>query len=363
MAPDTTSILVGVPEELTFEAEISPGMTSRQVVDLARLAEDAGFDRLGISDVVFWPDCFVLLGLVARETSRVQLGPMVTNPYSRHPAVMAGIMATLQDASDGRAFLGIGVGAGLEAVGETYPRPVAHVREAIQVIRALLRGEEVTFAGDTVSVERSRMVGPVAPVPIAVGSRSPQIMRLAGELADTALVGGRFLSADIAAQYRAWIAEGAARVGRDPAEVEVAPRLTLCVSRDGDLARRSVKRYVAHYAAIIRPAALDLDPAWLARVEAALARSTGWYFDLDRHDDPEIDTLIDDDLVRHFAVAGTPDECVALAQGVLDLGFTSASFNLAAPLRGSLYEGLRETLELSGEVVDGLRGRRGGRND
>jgi alkanesulfonate monooxygenase SsuD/methylene tetrahydromethanopterin reductase-like flavin-dependent oxidoreductase (luciferase family) len=193
-------------------------------------------------------------------------------------------------------------------------------------------------------------------VPIAVGSRSAQILRLAGEVADTALVGGRFLDSAIADQYRGWIAEGAARAGRDAAEVEIAPRLTLCVSRDGDLARRSVKRYVAHYVAIIRPAALDLDPAWLARVEAALARSGGWYFDLDRHDDPEIEALIDDDLVRRFAVAGTPDECVDLARSVLALGFTSASFNLAAPLRASLYDGLRETLELSAEVVGGLRG-------
>jgi 5,10-methylenetetrahydromethanopterin reductase len=340
---------------LTFEAEISPGMTSRQVVDLARVAERAGFDRLGISDVVFWPDCFVLLGLVATATDRIQLGPMVTNPFSRHPAVLAGIMATLQDASAGRAFLGIGVGAGLEAVGETYPRPVTMLRESIAVIRRLLAGDEVDFAGEMVRVERSRMVGPVAPVPIAIGSRSPQVMRLAGEVADTALVGGRFLDATIAGQYRDWIAEGAARVGRDPGSVEIAPRLTLCVSHDGDLARRSVKRYVAHYVAIIRPAALDLDPAWLARVEAALARSTGWYFDLDRYDDPEIDTLIDDDLVRHFAVAGTPDECVDLARAVLALGFTSASFNLAAPMRATLYDGLRETLELSADVLVGLR--------
>src|SRR5688572_8456803 len=66
--------------KLTFEAEISPGMTSRQVVDLARRAEDAGFDRLGVSDVVFWPDCFVLLGLIATATTKIELGPMVTNP-------------------------------------------------------------------------------------------------------------------------------------------------------------------------------------------------------------------------------------------------------------------------------------------
>ena len=341
--------------KLIFEAEISPGMTSRQVVDLARRAEEAGFDRLGVSDVVFWPECFVLLGLIASATTKIELGPMVTNPYTRHPAVLASVMATLQDASEGRAFLGIGVGAGLEALGHTYPRPVAHLREAIGVIRSLLAGDEVDVAGSTVTVSRSKMIGPVASVPIAIGSRSPQVMRLAGELADTALVGGRYLSAGVAAQYRAWIAEGAARAGRSPGEIEVAPRLTLCVSRDGDLARRSVKRYVAHYVVLIRPPELALDATWVARVEAALARSRGWYFDLDRSDDPEIDVLVDDDLVRRFAIAGTPDECVALAKEVLSHGFTSASFNLAAPLRPSLYEGLAEVLDHSGEVLDGLR--------
>jgi alkanesulfonate monooxygenase SsuD/methylene tetrahydromethanopterin reductase-like flavin-dependent oxidoreductase (luciferase family) len=100
---------------------------------------------------------------------------------------------------------------------------------------------------------------------------------------------------------------------------------------------------------------LALDATWVARVEAALARSRGWYFDLDRYDDPEIDLLVDDDLVRRFAIAGTPDECVALAKEVLAHGFTSASFNLAAPLRPSLYEGLAEVLDHSGEVLDGLR--------
>lgn len=346
---------LGTVPELTFEAEISPGMTSREVVYLARLAEEAGFNRVGISDVIFWPDCFVLLGLVARETSRIQLGPMVTNPYSRHPAVMAGIMATLQDASEGRAFLGIGVGAGLEALGQTYPRPVAHLREAITLIRGLLAGEEVNLSGSTVEVKASRMVGPVSPVPIAIGSRSPQIMRLAGELADTALVGGRFLSQAIADQYRNWVLEGEQRAGRAAGSVEIAPRLTLCVSSDGDLARRSVKRYVAHYVNIIQPAELNIDPTWLERVRVALGRSTGWYFDLDRYDDPEIDTLISDDLVRHFAVAGTPSECVDLAKEALALGFTSASFNLAAPMRASLFEGLRETLEGSAAFVEALR--------
>ncbi|HLI14426.1 MAG TPA: LLM class flavin-dependent oxidoreductase [Acidimicrobiales bacterium] len=332
-------------------------MTSAEAIELARLAEEVGFDRLGISDVVFWPDCFVLLALAARETTRIELGPMVTNPYSRHPAVLAGIMATLQDASDGRAFLGIGVGAGLEQLGMAYERPVAALREAVTAIRALLRGEEVHLNGRTITIDGGRMVGPVRPVPVSIGSRSPQILRLAGELADVALVGGRLADGEVAAGYRRLVAEGAARAGRSPEDVEIALRLTVCVSRDGVLARASVRRYAAHYAAIVRPPDLaERDGGrWMARVEAALARSKGWYFAHDRSDDPELDELVDDEVVRRFAVAGTPAECAELASRALALGFTSASMNLAAPRRPSMFEGLRETLEGCAEVLARLR--------
>lgn len=341
----------------TFEAEITPGMSAAEVIELAQLAEAAGFDRLGISDVLFWPDCFVLLGLAAQRTSRIQLGPMVTNPYSRHPAVLAGIMATLQDASQGRAFLGIGVGAGLEQVGISYDRPVRALREAIVAIAALLRGEEVTLDGDTITIDHARLVGPAQPVPIAIGTRSRHVMQLAGELADTALIGGRTFDAGIVGQYRTWLAEGAARAGRAVDDIEVAPRLTLCISRDGARARAGLKRYVAHYAALIRPRDLvERDGgAWMRQVEGALARSRGWYFDHDRYDDPAIDRLIDDDVVRRFAIAGTPAECAALTREVLAYGFTSASMNLAAPRRASMYEGLRETIEGAAELLAMLR--------
>lgn len=348
---------------VTLEAEITPGMPVGEVIELARLAEDVGFDRLGISDVVFWHDCFVLLGVIATHTNRIGLGSMVTNPYSRHPVVLAGIAATLHDVSGGRAFMGIGSGAGLEAVGETYPRPVAHVREAVEVIRALLRGETVSFGGETITVNHSRLqhVDPRSPavVPLSIGTRSPQMMRLAGEIADIALVGGRYLSPSLAEQYRRDISEGAGRIGRAVSEVEVAPRVTLCVSEDGDLARRSVKRYVAHYISLIRPAELNerlgLNSDWYSRVEGALSRSNGWYFDHDRYDDPEIFALIGDDLVASFAIAGTPEDCRRSAQGVIDLGFSSLSMNLSFPVGRGMFQGLRDTLEGFGSVLHGLR--------
>src|SRR5215475_11212535 len=98
---------------MILEAEITPGMPMRDVVELARLVEDVGFHRLGISDVALQQDCWAALAASALATDRVALGPMVTNPYSRHPAATAAAIASVHELSDGRAFLGLGVGAGL----------------------------------------------------------------------------------------------------------------------------------------------------------------------------------------------------------------------------------------------------------
>ena len=339
---------------ITLEAEISPGMSPSDCVELAQQCERAGFDRFGVSDVVFWPDCFVLQGLIAQATSRIHVGSMVTNPYSRHPAVLAGAVATLQELSGGRIFCGIGVGAGLEDLRIDYPRPVRALREAIVAIRGLLAGENVELDGEMFCIDGARLVRPPeVPVPISVGTRSRQVMQLAGELADIALVGARHFTPEIAQQYRRWLSEGAARSGRSVDDLDVAPRLTLCVSPDGGLARRSVVRYVAHYLAIIRPS--EIDPDRLDAIDDALARATGWYFDLDRFDPPELFDLVSEDWIRRYAVAGAPSEIAEQVRAVTGLGFTSASLNLAAVLRASPAEGYAETIEGFASVIDDCR--------
>ena len=331
-------------------------MAPAQVAALATEVERAGFDRLGISDVVLWHDCYVLMALCADATERLEFGPLVTNPYSRHPVVLAGAVATLSELSGGRAFLGLGVGAGLEQFGIDYPRPVRTLREAVTICRGLWSGEEVTYAGEVFSADGARLQSPPEAMPaLVLGTRSPGVMRLAGELADRVLVGARYWSAAQAAEYRGWLAEGAARAGRRPEDVEVSPRLTVCISADGDLARRSVKRYVAHYLSLLRPPDLDLPPGFIDQVDEVLAQARGWYFDHDRHDPPGIFDLIDDELVERFAVAGTPGECVTQLRRVAALGFDSFSLNLAAVLRPTMYEGLAETIDGAARVLATLR--------
>jgi 5,10-methylenetetrahydromethanopterin reductase len=341
---------------LTFEAEISPGMAPRDVVALAQLAEDAGFDRLGISCVALWPDTYQLQALVAASTKRIGIGSMVTNPYTRHAAVHAAALATLDEISDGRAFCGLGIGAGLEALGIHYNQPVRTLRESTTAIQRLLAGETVTMQGQTLTLDGARLLRPAThKVPIAIGTRSEQVMKLTGELADIALVGARHLTPEIVAQYRGWLAEGAARAGRPADAIAIMPRITLCIARDEALAITSIKRYAAHYLDIMGDRGPPVDPARRAAISQALKDARGWYFDLERYDPPALLELVDDDLARAFAVVGTPEQCAAQVSALLALGFQGVSCNLAPVNRASNYLGLKETLEGAAEMLTLLR--------
>jgi 5,10-methylenetetrahydromethanopterin reductase len=339
---------------LTLEAEFSPGMPLAEAQELARLVEQAGFDRLGISDVILWPDTFIVQALCAQVTHRVQIGSMVSNPYSRHPAVLAAAVADLQELSGGRAFLGLGVGAGLDSVGLPYTRPVATLRETVSILRRLLNGETVDHDGAAFSLHGARLrCPPDAVPPIAIGTRSPGVMRLAGEVADTALVGARYLSLATANTYRQWVAEGAARVGRSPASVEVAPRLTLCVSQDAEAARNTMRRDTAEFLVTLRPDDLAIEPERLAAIASALERARGWYFDPEAFHPPELDALVDDGLVDRFSVCGSPKDCLDHFRRLRDLGFRSVSLKLAPVRRPglSMFAGLRETVTAFAEVL------------
>lgn len=338
---------------MTFEAEITPGMSPAEAVELGCMVEDAGFDRLGVSCVAMWPDTYQLQALIAARTERIHIGSMVTNPYTRHAAVHASALATLQELSNGRAFCGIGVGAGLEDLGIDYPRPVRTLRESVAAMRGLLSGETVHLDGETLSLDGAQLIRPPeVPVPIAIGTRSPGVMKLAGEVADIALVGARHLTPEIVARYRSWLAEGAARVGRDVNEVEVLPRVTLCVSDDEELAVASVKRFAAHYLDILGDYGPPVDPDLRARIVATLSEATGWYFDLNRYDPPEMLELIDADLARKFAIVGSPEQCAAQLRELLDLGFEGVSCNLAAVNRHSMFDGLGETITGAKKVLE-----------
>jgi len=369
----------GVPQVI-FEAEFSPGMPLAACEEVALLIEGAGFDRLGISDVVLWPDTFMIQALCARVTTRVEIGAMVANPYTRHPAVTAAAVATLDNLCDGRAFVGLGVGAGLEAVGVETSRPVHTLRDAILAIRALLDGGCIPAApsspGSAPSAAPSApgsapsaghpgsggsgtplRLPPLGKVPISVGTRSRQVAEMAGEVADRALVGARYLSPSLAQTYRSWVATGAERAGRDPSSIEIAPRLTLCCSSDRQAAYDTMRRDAAEFLVTLQPDDLMIERDRFEAIKVALERARGWYFDPEAYHPPELDALVDDDLVEAFSLCGNGQSLVAQFRRIIDMGFTTISLKLA-PVRKpgwTMLDGLRETIVTAGEILPEVR--------
>jgi 5,10-methylenetetrahydromethanopterin reductase len=342
-----------------FEAEITPVLKTREIMKLAQLAEEVGVDRLGISDVIFYPDTYELQVLCALVTKRVKIGSLVTNPYTRHPAVIAAAASTLDEISDGRAFVGIGAGAGIGKLGVIRSPPAPTIREAVHIIRELLAGRVVNYQGNTyqLSCKDARLeFPPQHSVPILIGTRSPRIAKLAGEVADIIVIGARYISDQQLTNYLRWISEGAAHARRDIDSIEVAPRLTICASGDGELAKQSVKLYAAYYLALLRPPDLLIEEAKLQKIIDAVRRVKGWYFSPNVQYPQEIDKLVDEEIVDKFAVAGTPDECIAKIKNMITrYRFRSISLNVAAVRREKVFDGMAETIKSFGGIIQGLK--------
>lgn len=327
-----------------LEVEITPLTSPEQFLELAKIAEKAGFDRLGVSDVIGYPDSFVLQALCLRATQKIKIGALVTNPYMRHPALIASSVATLNELAPQRVYLGIGVGASLEKIGIRQQKPAQVLREALFVIKRLLNGEELN-AKNFFCFKRFKLERAFGKPEIVIGTRSAAIATLAGELADGVVLGARYNEKSYLLELMSYVEKGAQKSGRKSSEIFVLPRLTLCCSNNGELARKSVKPYVAHYYCLVGSKNPDYDIKIAKKLERLLKKVNEWYFSPSAIWPHEIFKLVDDSMVEKFAVAGTPEYCLEKVLQILEgTPFNGVSFNVAPVQRGDYFLGLKETL-------------------
>ena len=158
-----------------------------EIVDLAVLAEEMGYHRCWLFDEgVMTRDVFVTLAAVAERTSTIKIGPGITNPYVRHPGATAAAIASIDELSNGRAFVGFGAGGGL-ALGPLAVervRPLQAVADAVTAMRKLFAGEAVTMSSETFALENAHLGYARPDIEIIVGGRGPRMTDLGGQLAD-----------------------------------------------------------------------------------------------------------------------------------------------------------------------------------
>ena len=158
-------------------------------LDVAR-AESLGWDYAFVPDSQLRRhDTYVLLAFAAKATSTILLGPLLTNPVTRHLTVTASSIATVDVVADGRAILGLGIGDTAVHLAGLRPAKVATLEAATRTIRALLHDEG--GAGVEVGAARPARLPHPRSVPVWVAAAGPRALRAAGRTADGVVRAGR----------------------------------------------------------------------------------------------------------------------------------------------------------------------------
>ena len=182
---------------------------------MARL-EQLGFSGLAMPDSQsLWPEMYVQLTVAALATEQATLWPAVTNPLTRHPAVAASAIASLEQIAPGRVWWNLGSGdSAVYNLGLEGAR-LGALREHLVAVRDLLEHGETTYRGDI-----ARLTWPERRIPVYLTAEGPKTLQLAGACADGVLV-GTGLQADLVRDAREHIAAGARSAGRDPDSIDV----------------------------------------------------------------------------------------------------------------------------------------------
>jgi len=339
--------MLGHKAYMKVEIELTPVSAMHETLELAQMVDQFGAERLGISDVVLFRDVYTTMALCAERTHRVMIGPLVTNPYLRHPVSVAASFATLNEISNRRMFLGIGVGSGISQLGYVKSRPSEILEEFILMFKAVLKGDASAFRGNYFSAEKMTLPKDlIGEVPIIIGSRSERVCKMAGRLADGVVVGTREISQIALSKYVSWIHGAADEVGRSRNEVPISPRVTVCISEDRDVARKSVVLYTAHYSTLSGHDESIMEKWRYDSIKRLASLASGWYFQPDVTYPDDLNELVSPDLIDLFTISGTPSDCLKKLRSLRDMGFENVSMNIAAIRRpgSSIYHGTKETL-------------------
>ena len=236
--------------------DASLGLSLDQQADLSREAARLGYTSIWTPEGT-GQDSFQLCAQRWGATRDVSEGGLVTGiavcpVMYRTPVAFAMSGGTLSELTGGRFVLGIGSGGAYrpsarKALGLPQLSALSMMRDYLTTTRALLAGENVDYEGPVVTLRGGKLaIDPPPRTPVYLGALGPEMLRLAGELSDGAAL--NWCDAAQIAWSRERIAEGAAKAGRDPAEINVTEYIRVGVDDDEDVARRAFARSVMGYA-------------------------------------------------------------------------------------------------------------------
>ncbi len=329
---------------MRFSLRLNNDLTPAQYRDLARLAEEVGFDQFWVSNDLFLRSGPALLAALTQRTARLELGSGILNPYTLHPAEIAMLAATLDELSGNRFNLGLAAGAGefLKWVGIEQAHPLAATRETIAAVRRLLAGEPAPSEGCFLRWGSEAYLRFPAPrvTPIYVGAMGPQMLRLAGSQADGVLP--LLFPPEHYFNVLPLLEEGMAQRAAGLPPLDLAACIWVSLAEDRPAARRVLAEKIAYYGHALGPLIwdrLELRQEDFRPIEQAI---------MVERDTEKAVGLVDERMLR-IGVVGGPHEVIARLEPLVAAGARHLSFG--PPLGPDLGEAVR----LLGQVIRHFR--------
>jgi alkanesulfonate monooxygenase SsuD/methylene tetrahydromethanopterin reductase-like flavin-dependent oxidoreductase (luciferase family) len=214
----------------------------------AQLADDLGYDSFWLPEAWGY-EVFSLLAEMAVSTKRIKLGTGIVNVYSRTPGLIAMSAATIDELSEGRFILGIGV-SGAKVIegfhGRPFAKPLTTVRDVVKACRTLFAGGRLSDAGAELAEYRpfKLELKPRADIPIYIAALKQKAIEQIGECADGWMPA--FWPYEKTGEGRAWIEAGAKRAGRDASKIVTAP-FTTAIPLGAEGGAQMAKQIISFY--------------------------------------------------------------------------------------------------------------------
>ncbi|HLF01852.1 MAG TPA: LLM class flavin-dependent oxidoreductase [Anaerolineales bacterium] len=293
-------------------------------IKIAQYAESKGFEAVWQAESRLVRDAIVPMAAFAATTTKLKIGSGVINNWTRNIGLLAATFLTLDDLAPNRIICGIGAWWDPLAknVGIERRKPLLAMKETIEVMRRLLRMENVTFHGEfhhVTGIELDVVHGRREPryVPIYIGATGDQMMEMTGEIAD-----GAVLNYCVPPHYNDKAMElldkGAKKAGRRAEDLD-RPQLVVCaVDNDRKRAIEAAKvlltQYLAQQPHIAK--ASGVSEAIVKKVQSIL----GW--PATKEQVHEAMQFVPDDFVLGISATGTPDEVKTKVQEYVKRGCT-----------------------------------------
>lgn len=309
-----------------------------ETVAMARACEDAGFDAFWIAEAYPWwrkhgfeaRSSTAILAVIAHQTRRIQLGWGIISPYTRHPVQIAMEARVMQDLAGDRFLLGLGASKiFMKEIGEGEGEkigPATVMRESIEVIRGVLGGEAFQYAGKvfqaSVPALKPDAHTPRAVPPVYVAGTGPVLQRMSGSVGDGLLTASITTPAFVRYSKKNML-EGAAKAGKDPANLIVGCVIVGSIGRDSrqgqEGAREQAAMYLANKVQNIKGSAdVLLESAGLSFEELKPIAEA-----MEKGGRKAAAQAVTDEILRKVCpIAGTPEECIARIEEYREAGCT-----------------------------------------